>query len=109
MQMKRAKMKTQAMNFKLNSQRRQLIESMSTEYLSILAILYGDQIEMGTRRISHYGNMTMLEAENEIRVRTMMMKGQRLRKKRQLKEEHDEAERELMERLKKSNQPSSET
>lgn len=97
------------MNFKLNKQRIQLIDNITNEYLSILAILYGDQIESGIRRISDYKDMTMLEAENELRVRTIMMKGQRLRTKRKLKEEHDEAERELMERLKRSNQPTSKT
>lgn len=102
-------MKIQAMNFLLNKQRRELIDNVTTEYLSMIAILYGDQIDTGIKRISDYGSMTMLEAENEMRVRTMMLRGQTLRKKRQLKEEHDKAEREMMERLKKSNQPSSQT
>ncbi len=99
-------MKTQAMNFLLNQQRREITENVTNEYLSMLAILYGDQIEMGTKRISDYRDMTMLEAENELRVRTMMMQGQRLRLKRKLKEEHEENERALMEQLKKSHRPS---
>lgn len=97
--------KTEATNFRLNKQRRDLIESLTNEYLSMLAILYGDQIEMGTKRVSQYGNMTMLEAENELRVRTMMLRGQRMRMKRKLKEEHAENERALMEQLKKSQRP----
>jgi CII-binding regulator of phage lambda lysogenization HflD len=100
-------MKTLATNFKLNQQRIQLIDSITNEYLSMLAILYGDQIEMGTKRISDYRDMTMLEAENELRVRTMMMKGQRMRTKRKLREEHEAAEKALMEQLKKSQQPAS--
>lgn len=100
--------RTQAVNFNLNDQRMQLVTSIATEYLSMLTILYGDQIEMGTKRVSDYGNMTMLEAENELRVRTLMMKGQRLRTKRKLKEEHEANEAALLEQLKKSQRPSSE-
>lgn len=99
---------TQAMNFNLSKQRKDLIDHIATEYLSMLAILYGDQIEMGTKRVSDYGDMTMLEAENELRVRTLMLRGQRMRKKRELKEEHDAAEAALLEQLKKSHQPASE-
>lgn len=80
---------------------------MSEEYLSIIAILYGDQIESGIKRISYYGDMTMLEAENELRVRTKMMRGQRLRKKRELREEHEAQEAALLEQLKKSHRPAS--
>jgi hypothetical protein len=95
------------MNFNLNKQHRDLIVSMGEEYLSILAILYGDQIDSGIKRISYYGDMTMLEAENELRVRTKMMRGQRLRMKRELKAEHEAQEAALLEQLKKSHQPSS--
>ena len=95
-------MKLQAMSFLLNDQRIKLIDNVSTEYLSILAILYGDQIEQGLKRVSDYGSMTMLEAENEFRVRTIMMRGQIARKKKMLMDEHKDAERVLMERLKAS-------
>lgn len=97
------------MNFLLNKQRISVIDNITNEYLSMLAILYGDQIEMGTKRVSDYGTMTMLEAENELRVRTMMLRGQRMRKKRELKEEHEANERALMEQLKKSQQPTAKT
>lgn len=108
MTMKQMKIvQTQATNFLLNNQRQLLIASMTNEYLSMLAILYGDQIEMGVKRVSDFGKMTMLDAENELRVRTMMMKGQRMRKKRELREEHEAAEAELLEQLKKSNRPAS--
>lgn len=105
--MKQKMIQTTAANFNLNKQRRSLVENLSEEYLSILAILFGDQIEMGLKRISYYGNMTMLEAENELRVRTKMMRGQRLRKKRELKEEHEAQEAALLEQLKKSHRPAS--
>lgn len=98
-------MKMTAMNFLLNRQRIDLVNNITNEYLSMLAILYGDQIEQGTKRVSDYGNMTMLEAENELRVRTLMMRGQRLRAKRRLQEEHEENERALLEQLKKSMRP----
>jgi len=97
--------KTKAMSFLLNQQRIELIDNVTNEYLSMLAILYGDQIEQGTKRISDYGNMTMLEAENELRVRTIMMKGQRMRVKRKLQEEHEANEKALMEQLKRSQRP----
>jgi len=93
-----------AANFNLNKQRIDIIDSITNEYLSILAILFGDQIESGIKRISYYGDMTMLEAENEFRVRTLMLRGQRLRTKRRLKEEHEAAEQALLEQLKKSQQ-----
>ncbi len=90
-----------AINFRLNKIRRDNTKALSEEYLSILAILYGDQIELGVKRVHQYGMMTMLEAENELRVRTIMLKGQRLRRKRELKEQHERNEREMMEELKR--------
>lgn len=98
---------TQSANFSLNKQRRDLVINLTDEYLSILAILYGDQIESGIKRVSYYGDMTMLEAENELRVRTKMMRGTRIRRKRELREEHEAQEAALLEQLKKSHQPSS--
>lgn len=100
MQMKQS----QAMNFRLNKQAREIQEALSSEYLSILAILYGDQIESGIKRISDYGTLTMLDAENELRIRMMMMKGQRMRKKRELKEEHEAQEQAMLEQLKRTQQ-----
>lgn len=99
--------KTIATNFLKNDLRMHVVEHLTNEYLSILAILYGPQIEQGLKRISDYRDMTMLEAENEFRIRTMMLQGQRLRKKRILREEHEAAESALMEQLKKSQQPAS--
>lgn len=90
------------MNYLINSQRIQLIDHVSTEYLSMLAILYGDQIESGIKRVSSFGTMTMLEAENELRVRTMMMRGLRMRRKKHLMDEHTSAEQALLEELKRS-------
>ncbi len=79
-----------------------MVDNLTSEYLSLLAILYGDHIESGVKRISDYRAMTMLDAENELKLRTMMMRGQRLRKKRMLMEEHQENERALLEQLKRS-------
>lgn len=93
-----------AMNFQINQQRRANIESIAVEYLNILAILYGDQIDTGIKRVRDFGQMTMLEAENELRIRTLMIQAQRLRKKRQLYEEHSENERAMLEELKRSKQ-----
>lgn len=96
---------TQAFNFLVQQQRVELIESIANEYLSVLSLLYGYHIEQGTKRVSDYGDMTMLDAENEIRVRTIMMRGQRIRKQRELREEMAENERKLLEQLKRSQQP----
>ena len=105
--MKQSKLKTQATNFLLNRNRMTFINTLAYEYLSILAILYGDQIESGLKRVSNFGDMTMLEAENEFHLRMLMMRGQRLRTKRKLKEEHAANEAALMEQLKRSNKPAS--
>ena len=88
--------------FLINKQRHELINHVAFEYLSILAILYGDQIDSGIRRVSSFGKMTMLEAENELRIRTMMLRGQRMRRKRELLKEHQDAETAMMERLKQT-------
>lgn len=95
---------SQAISFKLNKQAREIQQALATEYLSILAILYGDKIESGTKRIADYGMLTMLEAENELRIRMMMMKGQRMRKKKDLREEHEAQEQAMLEQLKRSQQ-----
>jgi hypothetical protein len=95
---------TQASNFRLNAIRRNNIAALSVEYLSILAILYGEHIDAGYKRIHDYGSMTMLEAENEIRTRTIMLQGDRLRKKRQLREEHAQNEKDMLEQLKRAQQ-----
>lgn len=88
-------------NYLLNSQRIKYIHSVSEEYLSILAILYGDTLESGIQRISGYGSMTMLEAENELRLRTLMYKGRRIRRQRDLRSEHEENEKAMLEQLKR--------
>lgn len=104
-QMQQTKQKQTTFNFQVQQQRVELIESIATEYLSVLSLLYGYHIEQGTRRVSDYGDMTMLDAENELRVRTIMMRGQRMRKQRELREEMQENERKLLEQLKRSQQP----
>lgn len=91
-------------NYKLEVARNQVTQSLSMEYLQMLAILYGSHIYSGEKRTSDYNNMTMLEVADELRIRTIMMKGERMRKKRQLREEHAANEAELMERLKRSKQ-----
>ena len=91
-----------AVNFRIQQKRNTIIDSLSLEYLSILAILYGGLIESGQKRISDYGAMTFAEAENEFRLRTLMIKGQRIRKKRELQEEHAANERAMLEQLKRA-------
>ncbi len=93
--------KRQAIHFLVNKQYKQLCQSLSTEYLSILAILYGDKIESGIMRVSDYGPMTMLEAENEFRIRTMMLSGQIARKQKELRAKYKADEEAMLEQLKK--------
>lgn len=92
----------QSPNYLLQQQRVETIEALAFEYINILAILYGVFIEQGTQRIRDYGSMTMLEAENELRLRMYMYRGQRIRKKRQLLADHQENERIMMEELKRA-------
>ena len=87
-------------NFIIDQQRNRHIENITEEYLNIIALLYGTQIESGIRRIKDYASMTMLDAENELRIRTIMNRAERLRTKRRLYAEHTAAEQELLERLK---------
>ncbi len=91
-------------NFQLEVAHSKFIESLSLEYLQMLSILYGSQIYNGEKRTSDYNNMTMLEVADELRIRTLMMKGDRIRRKKQLREEHAANEAEMMERLKRSKQ-----
>lgn len=89
-------------NFQIEVSRNKMIDALSNEYLQMLSILYGTQIYNGEKRTSDYNDMTMLEVADELRIRTLMMQGDRLRKKRQLQEEHSRNEADLLERLKKS-------
>lgn len=101
--MQKFQMKGIATNYLLNKQRRLYVKSLANEYLSILAILYGDQLEIGQTKVSDYGTMTMLEAENELRIRAMMYKGRRIRKQRDLRDEAETNERDMLEQLKRLN------
>ena len=89
-------------NFKLEVARNKFLDAVATEYLQMLSILYGAHIYSGEKRTSDYSNMTMLEVADELRIRTLMMQGDRLRKKRQMQEEHARNEADLLERLRKS-------
>lgn len=90
-----------SINFLINKERRKYVESISQEYLSVLAILYGDFLESGQHAIHDYGRMTMLEVENELRVRTLMYRGRRIQKQRQLRDAHTQNEQDMLEQLKR--------
>jgi len=89
-------------NFQLEVARNKFIDALASEYLQMLSILYGTQIYSGEKRTSEFNDMTMLEVADELRIRTLMLKGDRLRKKRKLQEEHARNEADLLERLKRS-------
>ncbi len=95
-------MQTKALNFILEESRNDNIEALSQEYLNMIAILYGDKIERGDKAVRDYGKMTMVDIIAELEIRTMMYHGQRMRRKKDLRKQHADAERELLEELKRS-------
>ena len=98
------KMIKQSSNYLLNNQRAEYIQTISTEYLSIIALLYGDLIESGDKQVISYNHMLMNDAERELHIRTTMYHGRRLRKQRELTEEHEANEQAMLEQLKRSSQ-----
>lgn len=87
-------------NYQLEVERDKMVESLHVEYLSLLAILYGDQLESGTQLLKDYGHLTMIDIENELQLRTLMYRARRLRKRRQLLDEYEANERDMLEQLK---------
>lgn len=77
-------------------------EVYANEYLNVLAVLYGDSLDAGIKQLRDYNHMTMQDAEQEIRLRTIMLSGRVLREQRKLDKEHRDAEQALMDRLKRS-------
>lgn len=91
-------------HFQYNERRIKLIESLAEEYLNILAILYGSDIESGTKQLKDFGHMTMLDAEQELKFRTIMMRAQFTRKQRELRAEYSANEQAMLEELKRASQ-----
>lgn len=91
--------KIQSNYFTLNQLRVKELESLAEEYLSLLAVLYSDQIESGTNKVSDYGTMTMIDIENEIRLRTLLYRARRKRKQKDIRDKQEENERAMLETL----------
>lgn len=87
-------------SYLLQKLRNSNLQSLATEYLYITAMLFGQDIDSGKRQVTHYSSMTMLKAENELRIRTMMMHAERIRRKKKLTEQHRANEDAMMQRLK---------
>lgn len=87
-------------NYILQSLRKQNVQSLATEYLYIIAMLYGQDIDSGRKRVTDFNTMTMLKAENELRIRAMMMHAERVRRKKKLTEQHKANEDAMIQRLK---------
>lgn len=56
--------------FELDKNLRKINQDLSDEYLNMLAILFGGQINSGDRRIKEFLDMSMSDAEVELRFRT---------------------------------------
>lgn len=87
-------------SFQIERIRRLNTRIKATEYLSILSMLYGTKIDSGAVSIQTYKNMTMLDAASEIKVRTMMLRGETNQKLRSIKETDKRKEADLLKRLK---------
>ena len=91
-----------SINFNIDRKRSEQVEAMSTEYLSLLTILYGHFIRSGEKMIKHYHHLRMSDIETELQIRTIMVRGDISRKQRQIKEEHSAAEQQMLEELKRA-------
>jgi hypothetical protein len=87
-------------NYILQSLRNKNIHSLATEYLYIIAMLYGSDIESGSKQVIDFNKMTMLKAENELRIRAIMMHAERIRRKNTLTQQHKANEEALLQRMK---------
>lgn len=87
-------------NYVLQSLRNKNVQSLATEYLYIIAMLYGEDIETGKKRVIDFNTMTMLEAENELHIRAVMMRAERARRKKALTQQHKANEEAMLQRMK---------
>jgi len=98
--MKIQKRQIQTLNYKLQLLRNKNTVSLANEYLYIIAMLFGKDIEEGTRKVTDFNSMTMLKAENELRIRTLMMNAERIRRKKKLMQDHKDNEEAMIQRMK---------
>lgn len=75
-------------------------KDIAREYLSILIMLYGSQFDNSTKQIQQYEHMTMFDANSEIKLRTIMLRAQANRIRKQKTDEQKSKENELLRKLK---------
>lgn len=71
------------------------------EYLTFIHVLYRNQIENGYKRIKDFKDMTMLDIQNEIMLRTRIIAGDNQRELDKQKEAQKRYEQQLLEHFKK--------
>jgi hypothetical protein len=86
--------------YKRNARRISDLEAVRQEYLTFLVILYGEQIESGTKSVRDYGKYTMADMQSEIILRQTMYTARIHRKQKELRVEYATNETALLEELK---------
>lgn len=81
--------------FVRNKTRKALLE----EYIIFLINLYGHLIQDGTKRITDFNNLTMLDIRTEVTLRTKAMRGESNAKIRAHQEKEQKKQDELLARL----------
>lgn len=99
---KRKYIRANTYNFLLQQKKINDREVLQREHLILLAMLYGQFIEEGRKSIKDYKQLTMRELESEIKIRILMLRGERLRLVKKDKELRERQEREFLERLKRN-------
>lgn len=86
--------------FQIEAARHRTPKALAEEYLIFLSTLYGRKIETGDVRLRDYGDMTMYDIADEIKIRTKMLHADNMRKieqhKDKRKKEQDEAIKQLI-------------
>lgn len=92
--------KHQSIIFQIERIRHRTPKALAEEYFVFLSTLYGRKIESGDVRLRDYGNMTMFDVADEIKIRTKMLHADNMRKIEQhrakRKKEQDNAIKELI-------------
>jgi hypothetical protein len=94
----------QAKSFQYAKLRQTQIEELSKEYLRLVAAFYGHIIEAGDKTLKDYDKFTMADLSQEIRLRTILLQRERMRRETKKEEEKQKAmdnQSKILEQLKK--------
>lgn len=91
-----------SVQYKLQAAQRDHREFLFKETLSLIALLYGSQIEGGHRRIEDFGSMTGASFNRELLFRKLILDGRIAARKEAQTVETKSRENALLEQLKKS-------